>query len=407
MDDASLLDAADQLGTPLYVYDGDAVVEAAERLRAAFSRATPTRLFYSAKANAAVGVASLMREAGMGFEACSPGDLRLAELAGFTPAEITYTGYGASDAELATAARSAGTLVLDALDEVDRLAALGIRRPIGLRLNPAIRAGFHAHVSAGAEDAKFGLRAGDLGAALAAATRVGLAVQGLHAHAGSDVLEAEVHLHALRVLVEAASELPDITWVNVGGGLGTPRRADDRPYRLDTLATEADRMLTLPDGRRLELRLEPGAHCLMDAGVVLGRVVAVRPADAGRPATAVVDASTNQLVSILLYGALHPPHLLSRTAIAETDYRVTGNLMQAGDVLAERARLPELRAGDVLAFPHAGAYAAGRSTTFNERPPAAEALVRAGRLTLLRRHGTLDELFARDVVASCTRPPRG
>lgn len=403
-----LRDLADRFGTPLFVYDAALIRARIDRVRAECAY-RPLKLLFSAKANPAVGIARLMHEHGLGFDACSPGDLRLAELAGVPRSAISYTGFGADAAELAEAASAAADLVVDSREELHRLAALGVCRPIGLRVNPGITAGFHAHVEAGAPEAKFGIAARDVPDVAVAAVGLGLPVVGLHAHLGSDVLDASAHVELIGLLAELAANLDGIEWVNLGGGWGTPRRAGAALFPWRIVADAAERHLALAHGRRLELRIEPGGHLIMDAGVLLGRVIALKAGDGSRPDTIVTDAGTNHLVSVLLYDADHAVRVASETgrAAARRSYRVAGNLMQAGDVLADAVELPEVNEGDVLAFSHAGAYAACRATTFNERPRAAEVLADGADALLLRRAETLDELFARDVIPGGNRPGQG
>ena len=149
----------------------------------------------------------------------------------------------------------------------------------------------------------------------------------------------------------------------------------------------------------------------MDAGWLVGRVVAVKGADAQRATTIVTDASTNHLPSVLLYAAHHATAIVSAAGPGGDDgpvrtYRIAGNLMQAADVLAGDVVAGDVVPGDLVAFGHAGAYAASRATTFNERPRPAEVLVDGDRTTLLRRAETLDDLFARDHAAVPCRPGR-
>ena len=395
--------AARDFGTPLYVYDGDAIGVAARAARESLHAVPLLKIYYSAKANPSVGIARLMRSLGMGLDACSEGDLRLAELAGFNERDISYTGFGLTEREL-RAASSAGALVLDSLEDINLAIDLGVARPIGLRINPEIAAGFHVHVQAGAPEAKFGLGVEEVDEALSMARAGGLAVDGLHCHVGSDVLDVAVHTSALDVLAELATRIASVTWLNLGGGFGTPRRPGDNPYPWSDLAGYVAQRLRFPAGRTLQLRLEPGSHCLMDAGVLVGCVLGVKAPTRGRRRTIVTDASSNQLVSTLLYAADHAPTVLDGEDKGASACDIVGNLMHAGDVLARDVQLPPVKRGDLITFAHAGAYASGRSTTFNERPPAAEAIIFGGEVRLLRRAGSIDELFVRDLIDP--RPPR-
>jgi diaminopimelate decarboxylase len=388
-DGTQIEDLAATYGTPLYVYDGDLIGQRIERVLESLSY-RPLRLFYSAKANPAVAIAALMREYGIGLDACSPGDLHLAQLAGFIPEEISYTGYGATDAELASAYAASATVVVDSVDELERIGRRHLGLSVGIRVNPGVRAGFHEHVAAGAASAKFGVPLAELDEARAVADSYGLRLAGLHAHIGSDVLDPEKHISVLRLLGERAGGLD---WINLGGGWGTPRRSSGPVYEWNVFDQAAHELL--PPG--VELRIEPGGYLTMDAGWLVTRVVRIEQGRGERPATVVVDANTNHLVSALLYRAHHP--VTNFRGVGEpAPFRIVGNLMQAADVLLDDVQLPTPTAGDLLALGHVGAYASSRATTFNERPRPAEILVRNGRQSLIRRRETVEDLFAKDLL---------
>jgi diaminopimelate decarboxylase len=391
---------ADGVGTPFFVYNAKVIRANVARVLHAL-QGIRARVYYSAKANPAVGLAVAMRELGLGVDACSPGDLELARLAGFERGDISYTSFGASDAELVRAARASEDLVLDSSEELERLIALGIRRSVGVRVNPAIIAGFHPHVAAGGGEAKFGVRISDLPDMAARALDAGLPIAGVHGHLGSDILSIGPHIELLRLLLTAANEISTVAWVNLGGGFGTPRDTAEPQYPWQEFAAAA-RCQLARQRRPIELRLEPGGHLLMDAGFLVATVTRTRIADGCRPTTVAIDASTNHMPSVLLYGASHAVQLLSvRTRRSATGpVRIAGNLMQAGDVLAEVPELSEAKPGDLVAFSHVGAYASSRSTTFNERPRAAEVLVDGREWRVLRRPETVEELFARDVPSA-------
>ena len=282
-----LEDIADRYGTPIFVYDASTIRERLDTLREELDY-RPLRVLYSAKANPAIGIVALMRDLGLGFDACSLGDLRLATLAGVPTKDISYTGFGSTDYELQVAAAQAGDLIVDSPGEIDRLSALEIRRPIGLRVNPGITAGFHEHVAAGARAAKFGVSP-DAVAPLADYARAhGLPVVGLHAHIGSDVLDPAPHGLLLELMERLAASIAGLRWVNLGGGWGTPI-AQRRPVPL--VQRSRRRRPGICRGRH-ELRLEPGGHLIMDAGVLVGRVVAVKDGDEERLPTLITRTPT-------------------------------------------------------------------------------------------------------------------
>lgn len=385
---------AERYGTPLYVYDGDLVLARAARLHRELGY-RPLRVFFSVKANPAVGLATLLRTAGVGLDACSPGDLHLGGLAGFGREEISYTGYGATDEEFTLASLRAATVVLDSPDEFQRFSRLSAPDTMaGLRVNPGLSAGTRAALQAGTPQAKFGLGIEAVHETLALAASLGIPARGLHAHIGGEMTDASGHARTLELLAPLAHEAGS-SWVNIGGGYGSPRKPGDTAY--DWRGLDAVARRTLDVG--VELRVEPGSYFLMDTGWLISRVVAVYESSRDRPATVVTNTSTNHLPSALLYQAHHPVSVIrKRPWPGRLSVRITGNLLQAADVLIAEAELPTVRPGDLLAFGHVGAYAASRATVFNERPRPPEVLVRDGGSQLLRRAETLEDLFRRDVV---------
>ena len=373
---------ASTFGTPVFVYDGERIRDRFELLTRSL-RHRPLEVYYSVKANPAVGILRLLRTLGARVDVSSPGDLAFAEAAGFRQDEVSFTGCGLAECEYHLVADRPGMdFVADSLQQVARIVTLAPGRPIGLRLNPEIEAGFHPHVRAGSSASRFGLRPYELADAVELASARGCPVVGLHGHLGSDVFEVEPFLELAELLCTVAATLPSVRWLNLGGGLGDPADSDAEGPQLRALDAGLSGILArLP--RALRLRVEPGSYLTMSSGLLVARVTDVKPG--GAPdGTVCVDASSNLLVSVLVYDTHHPVWAV-RPGEASRTYDVAGNLMQAGDVLARNRSLPKVAVGDLLAFGRCGAYSSSRSTTFNNRGRPAEVLVLDGEARLLRR----------------------
>src|SRR5258706_13142142 len=89
-------DLANRYGTPLYIYDAEIIRRQIARVRRAFA-ALPFRPFYAMKANSALAILDLVRGAGFGCDAVSPGEIYIARQAGFTPDNIWFTCSNVSD----------------------------------------------------------------------------------------------------------------------------------------------------------------------------------------------------------------------------------------------------------------------------------------------------------------------
>src|SRR4051794_16054699 len=173
---------AREFGTPCYV-----VAEDDRRARArAFVNAFRARtdrfdVLFATKAFPCTAVLRVLREEGLGCDVASGGELTLALAAGFDPAGIVLHGNAKSEAELRMAVEAGvGHIVLDNLDELERLQRLGLARTrVMLRVTPGVRGRTHDKISTGQADSKFGFSLADARIAL---DRVDVA--GVHMHIG-------------------------------------------------------------------------------------------------------------------------------------------------------------------------------------------------------------------------------
>src|ERR1700685_1991118 len=199
------IELAREVGTPPYVVPEDDLRARARTFVQAGRDAghEDFHVVFASKAFPCSAVLALFAEEGLWCDAASGGELHLALNAGFAPERIVLHGNAKSEAELRMALRHrVGTIVIDNFDEIERLAgliaegALADRGPDGqpvlLRVNPDVRGETHEKISTGQADSKFGF---SMDAAAVAIERVsetpGLALRGLHAHIGSQLLELE------------------------------------------------------------------------------------------------------------------------------------------------------------------------------------------------------------------------
>ena len=127
---------AKRFGTPFYAYDLDVVSRQVAVLRAVLPASFD--LAYAAKANPNLAVLAHLRGLGLGADVASGGELRHVLRAGFTAADIVFTGPGKRDEELAAAVEAGVRVVtVESPGELRRLAriaeGLGRRQPILLR----------------------------------------------------------------------------------------------------------------------------------------------------------------------------------------------------------------------------------------------------------------------------------
>jgi diaminopimelate decarboxylase len=382
---------ADEFGTPLVVY-----CEQTLRARArAYRRAAPEALVvYGTKAFPNVAVLRLFAEEGLGADVSTLGELEFALLARVPGERLVVHGNNKSDAELRRAAEAgAAFVVLDALDEVERAAAAGVRRVL-VRITPGIEAETHEAIRTAHHGSKFGLPPRDALVAVDRARDLGLDVAGLHVHLGSQLLDltpVRTAVDWLRGFVDEAAWEPEV--IDVGGGLGV---AYVEQQRAPSIGQFVSAILERLGDWRPGLILEPGRSLAAQAGVTLYRVGVVK--DAGETTFVAIDGGMSDNPRPQLYDASYTAVLANRAAEGPArTFTVCGKHCEGGDILIRRIELPDPQRGDLLAVPVTGAYTLGMASNYNGVPRPAAVLVANGEARVIRRRETVDDLLANEL----------
>ncbi len=399
-DGVSLLEAAREHGTPLYVYSRAGIEEAYRAYEAAFAP-VPHRICYAVKANGNGAILRLLASLGAGADIVSGGELLAARRAGFPPERIVFAGVGKTEAEIALGLEHGiGEWNAESEDEIARIGAAAAARGqvarVSLRVNPDIDARSHPYISTGLREAKFGVAIGLAPAILRRAReRAGVEVVGVQCHIGSQITDLEPLAAAARALADLSRQLLDegfpLRTIDLGGGLGVSYDGKGAPDASGLASAVLPAVGKLP----LTLVLEPGRSLVAGSGVLLTRVLYVKGGHERR--FVVVDAGMNDLLRPALYGAFHRVEpVVPRGRPAEL-VDVVGPVCETSDFLARRRELERPEPGDLLAVRDAGAYGFAMSSNYNMRPRAAEALVEDGRVRLIRRRETFDDLVRTEI----------
>jgi diaminopimelate decarboxylase len=394
----SLSDIAAAEGTPLYVYSAAVIAERYRAIAAAFA-SYPHSLHYALKANSTLAIARLLRNLGAGADANSGGEIDVALRAGFIPAQIVFTGVGKTPAELAQAIDlGVMTINTESAGEIERLDALAVERQsrarVALRINPDIDAKSHPHISTGLKTSKFGVpidSVTDICRRFAGAP--GVEIVGLHIHLGSQITDLAPLRRASEAIVALAREVRDlgvfIDHVDLGGGLGISYDGSPVPSAQEY----AEAILPALRDSGLKLVLEPGRNIIAPAGVLLSRVIDVKPQPGG-PLFVILDAGMTELIRPMLYNAFHRIEHVQAPDRPEVTCDVVGPLCETSDTLGKDRRLAEPAVGDLMAVCDTGAYAAVMASNYNRRLMAAEVLIEDGAWRVIRRRQTIDDLLA-------------
>jgi len=367
----SLLGIA-QEQSPVYVYDPDAIQRAADQLN---GMSAVDRRFYAIKANSHPEVLGVLHRAGFGMECVSPGELNLVRsLFPELPLErLLFTPNFAGAEEYEHGFEVGAMVTVDALHPLEHWPEVFRGRQILLRIDPGEGRGHHAHVRTAGARSKFGIDPQALDRLVELVEAAGVTVVGLHAHSGSGILTPEGWAQTAYFLAEIAQRFPAVRALDLGGGLGIAEKPGQQPLDLQAInSTLQEFKTTHPD---LEIWLEPGRFMVAHAGVLLAQVTQLK--QKGEITYVGIDAGMNSLIRPALYGAHHPIVNLSRLDQSSTMVaNVVGPICESGDVLGHARHLPPTQAGDVLLIGNAGAYGRAMASSYNQRPPATEVMLK-------------------------------
>jgi diaminopimelate decarboxylase len=401
-----LADIAEQVGTPCYVYSR-AFIE--DRFRA-FDAALAGHdhlVCYAVKANSNLAVLNLLARLGSGFDIVSGGELERVLAAGGEAAKIVFSGVGKTRAEMRRAL-SAGIHCFNVESEAeleilnDVAGKLGQQAPVALRVNPDVDPATHPYIATGLKHNKFGI---DIARAPAAYQRAqslpNLRITGIACHIGSQLTDMAPLMEALDRVLALAGVLMDkgvaLQHLDLGGGLGIRYNEERPPEPGEYVRAILGRLQSRdPRCQRLRLLFEPGRAIVGNAGLLLTRVLFLKPG--AERNFAVVDAAMNDLMRPSLYDAWHDiaPVAVDAPRTLRT-YDVVGPVCESGDFLGRERQLG-IEAGDLLAVVSAGAYGFTMSSNYNTRPRVPEVMVDGNRFHVVRRRETVAELLAPESV---------
>ena len=390
-------DLADRFGTPLLVIDE---ADMRQRMRAMTS-AFP-RVAYAVKAMTCAAVIRAALEEGLDLLCASGGEVATCLRAGAPASRVLLHGNAKTDDELTAAVEaSLGAVVVDDAQELDRLGAIargaGVAQAVLLRVTPDVAVETHEAIATGHAASKFGVPlAAAADVARRASATAGIRLIGLHAHAGSQVLDVDAHVRVVRALLGVAADAgirPAI--IDVGGGFGVTY-TDETPSDVVAVAAALRDELDA-NGSDAALQIEPGRAIIANPGLTLYRVLARKQAG-GRNLVA-IDGGMSDNLRPALYDARHDVAAVSNGNGPTEQVTVVGRHCESGDVVADDVSLPAgLPRGDLLAVAATGAYTYPLASAYNRFGRPAVVGVRDGEATLWVRREDVDDMDRLDVI---------
>ena len=364
----------ERLRTPFYYYDAELLRNTLQTIREEVSKHEGFCVHYAVKANANPKVLRIIREAGLGVDCVSGGEIEASVKAGFPSSKIVYAGVGKSDWEINLGLDNDifcfNVESIPELEVINELAAQkGKVARVAFRLNPNVGAHTHANITTGLAENKFGIDMRDMLKVIEEASQMtNIKVVGLHFHIGSQILDMGDFEALCNRVNELQNELERhrirLEHINVGGGLGIdyqhPNRVpipDFKAY-FDTYAKK----LKLRDGQTLHFEL--GRAVVAQCGTLITRTLYIKEGYVKK--FCIVDAGFTDLIRPALYQAYHKIENLSSEEPVEA-YDVVGPICESTDVFAKQIDLNKAHRGDLIAIRSAGAYGEIMASQYNCR----------------------------------------
>jgi diaminopimelate decarboxylase len=392
---------AEEVGTPFYLYSYHTLVRHFVIFDEAF-KGIPHLICYSAKANSNVAFLRLFVNLGGGVDVVSGGELYRAVKSGADPKKIVFSGVGKRKDEIEYALKTEilmfnveSSQELQVINEV--AAQIGKKAMIAIRVNPDIDPKTHPYISTGLKQNKFGIDILRAPMAYRLASKMpNLKIVGIDCHIGSQLVEVEPLVEALRKLKQLVENLRkegmEIQYLDLGGGLGITYEDEEPPHPTEYASTILEEIR----GFGCTLILEPGRVIVGNAGVLVSKVLYTKENEEKR--FVIVDAGMNDLVRPSYYGSYHQILPVKEETREEIVADVVGPICESSDFLAKSRKIPNLQSGELIAVMSAGAYGFSMSTNYNSRPRIAEVLVRDDQMFVIRQRENYEDLIRGEVI---------
>ena len=391
-----LLQIAKEYQTPIFAYDFDKIEEYYYQFKSAFS-GRKTLICYALKANSNLSVVKKLASLESGADCVSLGEIKRAILAGIPPYKIIYSGVGKQEEEIKEAIKL-GILFINIeskaeLFKVESIAkSLNTKARISIRVNPDIDPQTHPYISTGLKENKFGIEIQEAKSLyLHAHKSEFLEPIGIHFHIGSQLTKLQPIYESAQKIAKLVHSLLalkiDIKFFDIGGGLGITYSDETtiNPYDY------AQSILECLRGLDLTIICEPGRFIIGNAGVFLVKVLYEKISQNKR--FVIVDGAMNDLIRPSLYNAYHQIIPLTQSQGEKSPADIVGPICESGDYLGKNIELPPLKEGDILAILSSGAYGFSMSSNYNTRPRCAEVAISQGKIKLIRKRETFEDLI--------------
>jgi len=367
------VDKFSEIQTPFYYYDLEVLRKTLNEINTQTAK-SDFHVHYAMKANVNSNVLAVIKEAGLGADCVSGGEVQAAIDAGILPSKVVFAGVGKADWEINLGLENDifcfNVESIPELEVINELAAAkGKVAKVALRINPNVSAHTHHYITTGLNENKFGINMQDLDKVVDLFPSLpNVKLIGIHFHIGSQITD----LTSFQDLCVRVNELQEqfiaknitLEHINVGGGLGINY---EHPNHFPIPDFESyfkifREHLQLRPGQSLHFEL--GRAVVAQCGSLITKVLYVKEGSTKK--FAIVDAGFTDLIRPALYQAYHRIENLS-SELPDEQYDVVGPICESSDTFIKDYFMNKTKRGDLLALRSAGAYGEIMASQYNLR----------------------------------------
>ena len=391
-----LKNLVNEYGSPLYVYEEQAIRENYNRFTSAFAN-TSLKVFYACKALTNISILKLMKSYGASLDCVSIEEVKIGLKAGFDPKDILFTPNCISENEYEEAI-SFGVKIN--VDNIPALEYLGMKYPgirLWVRINPHLMAGGNRKISVGHIDSKFGISIHQVPLLKRMVNKLKINVEGIHTHTGSDIIDPDIFIRAAELIFDVVREFETVRYIDFGSGFKVKYKDGDPETDLQDFGHRFSKVFNAfckEQGIDYQLCFEPGKLLVSNSGSFLTTVNLIKQTTSC--VFVGVDSGFNHLIRPMFYDAHHEIENLSNPNGSKKVYDVVGYICET-DTFASDRFIPEVRKGDILKFNNAGAYCFSMTSNYNSRPRPSELLLINGKAHMIRKRESVEDLLRNQV----------
>ena len=401
----SLLQLAEEHGTPLYVYDWEHIKDNIRAFQRAFGKETLYR--YAAKAFICRAFVEELSKHGWGVDVVSGGEMFTVNETLGTLEDVLFNGTFKSKDEIDYfISNKGGCISIDNRSEVEIIDSIAKKnnsiQKVLVRLNLDLGAETHPMVLTSGHNQQFGISLSSADEVVSSIINSEfLSFSGVHVHIGSQIRDPKMYKIAMEecgsFLESYTENIEEEPVFNAGGGFFSPYAEDDYDEELVVYSESIKQGIDKSWGKGFKLMIEPGRAVVNNPGTILYSTGAIK-SDRGEKPYILVDGGMSDNPRPAIYGSEHKLFNISNLSEEKRTFAVSGRHCESGDLLVQSAELPtETKEGDILMSTSTGAYTYSMASNYNRVPKSAVIAISQNKSSIIIENQSFGDTALNDV----------